>query len=212
MKWSVVNQCMHRLQKTFMSENYHPHSLPFRLPFSIADEKDPPQNVNDFFKKYPNIADNTFNDDALNQKTGELVSVDTYMWNTGGTESALYFSATGTNIANTGLDIFKSIFVNYFQNYSFIADAMAGKAAKIASDKEKASQIGNLWAICIPKEVVKDPLKNPAYRSHAYGRRCTCFPEDQDIKILEDTQKEVAVKCKNCRSTISSISSFDCST
>ena len=33
MKWSVVNQCMHRLQKTFMSENYHPHFLLSYCPF-----------------------------------------------------------------------------------------------------------------------------------------------------------------------------------
>lgn len=192
---SVVNECMYRLLETFTPDLHNPLSMPFRLPYTI----DLTENIEQFFKKYPNIDGNAFNDDELNKTTGELLSVDSYMWNTAGSESALSFGVTGTNI-NTGADkeigikIFRNIFINYLKD-NILCEIIAKKAALIAAEKSTTSKVGVLWAVCIPKTIVQDPAKNFVYRSHAYGRRCRCHTAANDIDVLERTQRDEVVQC-----------------
>lgn len=192
---AVINECMQRLLENFTPSLHDPLLMPFRLPHSV----DVTENVTEFFKKYPNIETDAFNDDALNRITGELLSVDPYWLNTEIYESALHFFATGTNInmggnPNIGEDIFRNIFINYLED-NYLCDMVAKKAAGIAADHGKANKMGSLWAICIPKSVVMDPSKNMAYRAHAFGRKCTCHSPTDDIKVLERLQKDEAVQC-----------------
>lgn len=199
---AVINECMQRLLENFTPSLHNPLSMPFRLPHTV----DLTENVTAFFKKYPNVADDSFNDDELNKKTGELLSVDPYIRNIAIYESALFFFVKGTNInmgadPNIGENIFRDIFINYLED-NYLCNIVAKKAARIAADHSKANLMGTLWAICIPKTVVHDPKKNMAYPSHPFARRCTCYSSSEaisseDIKVLERTQRDEVVTCKS---------------
>lgn len=208
---SVINECMKYLLKAFTPDLSNPLSMPFRQLYSIEETA----NITAFFKKYENhpnpqfnINSYSFNDDMLNKETGELLSVDAYMWSTAGSESALDFFLRGTNI-NTGMDptivkkIFNKVLSHYFINFrsgeavgdQILCKAIAEKAEKISYAKAKATTIGTLWAICVPKDVLQDPKRNFAYRSHAYGRPCKCYHTSSDINVLEKAQEDVRHAC-----------------
>lgn len=47
---------------------------------------------------------------------------------------------------------------------------------------------GNLYVICIPKKIVKNPETNIVYRAHPYGHLCKCHAKESQIPILNKLQ------------------------
>lgn len=182
---SIVNLVMRECIRTFTPALHQPLKMPFRLPLSVSYA----ENADHFIKKHNhNVYDNSI--------SSEVISVDAQMWSGQVAESALSFFSTATNI-NLALlgTIFKSTFMTYLPN-SRVCDYLAGKAQKIAQQRRTETIVGVLYAICIPKDIVKDDKQNFAYPSHPGGRQCDCFPLSDRIKMLEKMQNDELTECR----------------
>ncbi len=191
---SMVNTINKECVRRFTPNLYHSLKTYFRLPHTIVYSA----NAKSFITDYKAANNPSFIDDGYH--SDKIMSVDAQFWNENGAESALYFFKAGTNISFNSKEalekIFKSNFANYIASES-VCKMLAEKAASLALDKAKDTKIGVLYAICIPKSVVKDDNKDLAYHCHPYGRVCDCFPYKNKITLLEEMQKDVEIKCKN---------------
>jgi len=196
---SIANLVMKETIRTFTPGLDQPLNIPFRLPHTITYS----ENANDFISKF-NANSSSFNDDANHSE--KMISVDAQFWNNQCLESAIDFFSKGINInlypgsvLHTGpektlLKIFKSIFLNYLPNHS-VCNVLANKAVKIALQRKTETQVGVLYTICIPKEIVNDDKKNFAYPCHPFGKTCNCFPLTHRVTLLEEMQQDKRLFC-----------------
>lgn len=192
---SVINQIMKECVKTFMPRLHHPYKVPFRLPLTVTYS----ENANAFIDQYKANDNSSFFDDGAH--SDKMLSVDAQFWNAESTESALDFFSTATNIIGSDLssgalsNILHGMFMQFIPNHA-VCSMLVKKAAKIAKDKRVETQVGVLYAICIPKAIVKDDKKNFAYPCHPFGKKCECFPGKDRIELLEAMQKNQHVFCR----------------
>lgn len=189
---SVINSTVQQLIRHFSPSFYHPLAPSFRMPKTVPFV----QNVDAFFKRH-NVDSPDFSDNRINL---ELLSVDGYFFNTGAYESAIDFLCRNDNICTIDnpdkiKNLLRAILTNYLPN-DFICKALADKLHAITVSISKASKIGVLYTICVPKVIVEDPKRSFVYRSHPFGIRCPCHPK-QHTAILERLQKGEAVLCNS---------------
>lgn len=82
-----------------------------------------------------------------------------------------------------------------------VLEPLTEVASSVVKSKPKC---GNLYVICIPKALIKNPDTNVLWRSHPYGIPCKCHPKAEDILILEKLQRNVVNKSTLCSFTTSS--------
>lgn len=187
---SVVNQCIRELIKTYSPEYHTPLAIRFRIPYSVPYTR----NVDDFFEKFAVDTDH-YRDNDHNL---EVLSADSYLWNIAKAESAIYYASWGFS-QNSAIDptiaskILANVFFYYLQDEQ-LSKIMGEKASHIAVNKERESVVGALYTICIPKGIVENPKRNFIYRSHAYGKRCPCFPL-KHLEVLKKMQADSVVQC-----------------
>lgn len=190
---SIVNKVVKECTRVFSPNHYHPLNDAFRLPNTITYSK----NANDFIQTFK-ATDPGFMDDG--HHSDKMISVDAQFTNQEALESALYFFSKDSNIAfksHTELEIiFNSIFSNYLLNKT-ICNMFARKAADIAIQRHKETQIGVLYAICIPKTIIQNDETNFAYPCHPFGKICKCFPESHRVTLLDKMQQDQVVLCKS---------------
>lgn len=182
---SVLNDFMKELSRAFTPLKYHAQAPYFRVP-ELVPQSD---NVNAFFKKYD---PHTLIDDNINS---ELLSVDGVLENNDVSESALHFFKWNSNISEAVARHAFYISQHYLGADPAIYRMISGKINAIASYKNQEASVGALYTICVPKKVVENPKKNFVYRSHAYGRKCTCHPDNKFTDVLNDHQKNKFQKC-----------------
>lgn len=189
---SIANLLIKECMRKFTPSLHQSFKIPFRQPHTVVYS----ENADDFVKKYNATANSNYAD---NNHNAEMISVDAQFWNGDQYESALDFFSTGTNInLNRGdselIKIFKSIFMHYLPNHT-LCNLFAERALKIAQQRKKETLVGVLYAICIPKTIVKDEKQNFAYHCHPFGKKCNCFPSKNRIELLEDMQNDKLVCC-----------------
>jgi hypothetical protein len=132
------------------------------------------------YSKGSNVNDS---DPIANQ---DLISADGYFYNGGYCESALYFMATNTNIMHSCLSV---LIQTIRKAYPDLSELEIEKYARkiFLSSEGNPSNIGNLFVVCIPKQV----SGRVQYRSHPFGRPCQCHGvnEERSREILDGLQK-----------------------
>jgi hypothetical protein len=181
-KVSVLNDLVKALTKTFTPEKYRPHAPGFRIP-ELVPRAD---NVEEFFTRHPVITDNLINN--------EVLSADAFFNNRDNGESAQHYYSSDSNVS-TNVQPRAFTILHHYLAQSGICQTLAQKIEGIATRKYGDGGGGVFHTICVPKVVINDPKRNYAYRSHAFGRACTCHPKEEDAKILDDLQKDIPHMC-----------------
>lgn len=114
----------------------------------------------------------------------DLISADGYFYHNGAYESALDFMSRNENISSPSYSTLSEVIEFFIPGLDpFVKDPLIKKL--LEKVKAHQSKIGNLFVICIPKEKSEEIQ----YRSHPFGKPCTCHLSSQDIPILEQLQK-----------------------
>jgi hypothetical protein len=127
----------------------------------------------------------------------QVLSADGFLSNTEPGESAYDYLVHNNNssaVKHVIFEAFLKVHPNPFPYHVQFVDDFEKLLGAIPSTPK--SSIGNLFAICIPKEKVGEIV----YRSHPGQWGCCCHAKEQDLQILEDLQKGLLnprTQCKN---------------
>jgi hypothetical protein len=137
----------------------------------------------------------TYTHDSDLKTREDLISADGYFYNASTAESSFYFMWHNYNIMESCSHIALSTIQKFCPSLSFVKqEAFAKKIVEQVEDDR--SQLGNLFICCIPKE----ESEKVQYRSHPYGRVCTCHNSEDSDSILDSLQKgqlDFAALCSN---------------
>lgn len=152
-----------------------------------------PINVKEFLSKNPNIHDH-------NPKIRKvLLSVSGFFTDTTQVESALYFLMNNYNILtindkshikNIVHEILKSVFPN---TPPIVLEECISEL--IQAIPKGNFYCGNFFVLCVPKTISTDIL----YRSHAFGAKCLCHPDEFNWQILDKAQRGVLDETTRCK-------------
>lgn len=119
----------------------------------------------------------------------KLLSVDAYFFNTNIGESANDYLSNNESDWHGETEIIDDILGSYL---GIFPKEILYKLLELSQEYQKLATIGNLYAICVPKEKINEM----AFRAHPYGIPCKC--EKKPIKILNDLQND-NVKYTKCK-------------
>lgn len=202
-----------KIKELYQKTHYtftHAHSRAFlgifHLITQIAREVAPEKNLSQFTllfrrlgsNKYKNstefIEDRAFVHD--HDCSDDLISVDGYLLNETGNESALSFLSRGEGVVADYFKILDEIICSL---------GLPPEINRIIFDKiiavcpmSRAHRTGILQVVSIPKGLVENALSNPVYRSHEFGKICECSDfsidardEGDALKILNTAQRNI---------------------
>lgn len=117
-----------------------------------------------------------------------LISADGFFYNHQAYESSLFFLINNDNIFNnaTAIENFSKKVIKHFCPNLNDDTALHSYAQKIMKAAFKKAACGNLFVICLPKEV----SHQVQYRSHPFGSVCKCHSEKTAHYVLKKLQED----------------------
>ncbi|HEV8051702.1 MAG TPA: hypothetical protein VGP47_04340, partial [Parachlamydiaceae bacterium] len=206
--WMGLNYLVKELHKTFNPGVSTKHFKFLRSPCKLAK----PGTASSLWKTFRNtllgeekitnvreyIGSKWYVSDNDHETREHLLSVDGYFFNSHRYESSLFFLINDSNILGKP-DTIKYFYKQIISHYS--PDMSESKQSILANKVFNAAKTygnlcGNLFAICVPKEVSEEVQ----YRAHPFGVTCTCHPTEKNQAILSKLQKNSLDGDSTCRS------------
>lgn len=126
-----------------------------------------------------------------------MISADAYYGNKSPGESAQYYLSNNASVHDCIDILINNLFLdNPALKKKYNRFSLRNKFYQLNNNLEEKS-CGNLWVICIPKQLIKDQPNKYVYQSHAYGKLCTCHAP-KEIQILENLQDNLYDKNLAC--------------
>ncbi len=132
-----------------------------------------------------------------------LQSVDAYFYsNTSGGESAIYFLLNNASVFTGYNSIIQKIVSEFLpKELAHLIPTIASKMEEINKGLASLVSCGNLFVFCVPKNLIKELGDAVAYRSHPYGKMCSCHPGANHLEILEKLQNDILDDTTKCTSS-----------
>jgi len=160
------------------------------------------ESAHQFLDSHPELMNRSESDHSFREK---LISADGYFWSEKLTESSLYFLTTNTsvtidrtanNINRISKDILTQIISSanipvtdhekIIKKFHQITDNLQ---TEIQKEGDKNFLIGDLYMICIPKDLVRDKDKSPVYASIHHGYPIEHSTDFETVQTLDHIQK-----------------------
>lgn len=140
-----------------------------------------------------------------NLERHSFLSVDGIQSNTREWESAIHFFKMGKNIATDGQDSESNFLINRTKELmQFFAikspslqQAVQAELTGFLSWIGQYKNAARIYLIAVPKILLQNDQKCFAYRSHPFGRECTCYGTTHEtfLKKLKEHQEGVVTRC-----------------
>ena len=155
-----------------------PQNCPHQFKFLRIPKEEPLWDITEYSE-----AENV--DDCVNPAREDLLSVDGYFLHKENWESSIFFMKKNTNIMHSNLFLLESVISHFCPDLEM--EKIQQFALRVSDiTAQDNSKIGNLFLLCIPKEV----SPKVQYRAHPFGNPCDCHSKEEDLDILEVLQND----------------------